>query len=485
MVISAKSVSNLNDDQRDRFWAFLTNSIGSESSENGEITESLLDSWGVIRIFLVERPGDMILATALLASNDLSAGHLSVIGLCYDAEFPDSGRQVLESVVATKNERFPNHCLSAEIARGNARMHSVLHDLGFVAGEAGTKTDWITFTLAAGYDTDGSHAVIPIEEHTPKSESSTQLAENTDSSKHNFPASNEVECNVCQIRFVSNSELKKHILSVHEGKCSLCQKTFSNIANLRRHIQHVHNTTEGNAVCTLCQEEFSDQSVLNNHSKSVHSNSHIQCERCGKMYMSAVTLAHHMREVHGKVLTEHVQTVHQHRTVCVVCNSSFSNKSNLLQHVRAIHEKLKTFACEREPCQKSFKTKSELNKHMKYVHDKAKGFKCDVCHKDFQRNYALQLHITRVHTVRRCKVCQKSFKNKYDLKSHAIVHSETRRFPCQLCKSAFKHKWTLIEHVKCVHEKLRPFKCDVCSRAFGRKSDMKKHILARHGKLLN
>eukprot|EP01083_Nonionella_stella_P079068 216696_1 len=490
MVITAKTVLNLNDDQRRRFLAFLTNSIGRESSENEKINEFLLDSWGVIRIFLLENSADMVLATALLASNDVSTGHISVIGLCYDAEFPGSGRQVLESVVATRNERFPNHCLSAEIARGNAWMHSVMHDLGFTAesGESGADDDWITFTLAAG-DANGTRASILLEESVSEIASTTHVAGNSSSKQTQVPV--------------------MKATTVESLKCLVCGDNLSSIRNLRRHIENVHNSKE-HPICAICQKQFNDESLLISHKKLVHSL--MQCEQCDKMYRTTGRLIRHVSKIHGektpksfkcefcsgqfksqRLLTEHSK-VHQKigarrkvkELMCVLCNRSFQSQSRLIDHARLVHEKIKSFEC--KLCKKPFGSEYGLNDHIKYGHEKVRDFECDSCHKLFTKQSILNNHVKCVHqniNELECKVCNKLFARKAGLARHIkYVHGkQLRKFECELCQNSFKMKDTLREHIKYVHEKVKNFKCDVCGKLFVRKVSLKNHIRSAHEKM--
>ena len=50
---------------------------------------------------------------------------------------------------------------------------------------------------------------------------------------------------MCDKTFTRRSDLKRHILNIHEGikpfKCDLCPVTFSQITNLRDHYRKMHN----------------------------------------------------------------------------------------------------------------------------------------------------------------------------------------------------------------------------------------------------
>ena len=92
-------------------------------------------------------------------------------------------------------------------------------------------------------------------------------------------------CDICDVRFALNSDLKKHITSIHEQnkpKCSICDAIFSSKANLKAHISSVH---EKNKLfkCELCDTNFTLKASLNRHNK-------IKCTNVTKGIISVVRL---------------------------------------------------------------------------------------------------------------------------------------------------------------------------------------------------
>ena len=63
------------------------------------------------------------------------------------------------------------------------------------------------------------------------------------------------------------------------------------------------------------------------------------------------------------------------KVVCPICSKECS-KSNLSQHIKTIHEKIKV---ECVHCNKKYYNTATLNKHIKAVHDKIKDQQCNHC----------------------------------------------------------------------------------------------------------
>ena len=137
------------------------------------------------------------------------------------------------------------------------------------------------------------------------------------------------------------------------------------------------------------------------------------------------------------------------------------------------------FQCEHEGCGKSFRTNSDLVRHVRTVHEGLKPHICDICAVGFGRRESLAAHKQAVHEClkpHKCDVCQACFAKKRTLVDHKrCVHEGARLYACDLCDAMFGLKHILDDHKRCVHEGLRPFECDVCQVSFGLKSTLGRH----------
>ena len=116
---------------------------------------------------------------------------------------------------------------------------------------------------------------------------------------------------------------------------------------------------------------------------------------------------------------------------CNICESRFSQKSNLNTHVRSVHEKISSFKC--IICETSFTAKASLNSHLRSVHDQQKPFKCNTCDSSFARKDNLKTHIQSVHEKNtiRCNICGSNFTLKHSLNKYIqAVHDGKKQFKC-------------------------------------------------------
>ncbi len=71
-------------------------------------------------------------------------------------------------------------------------------------------------------------------------------------------------------------------------------------------------------------------------------------------------------------------------------------------HVRAVHEKLRPFACDR--CPRKFSARGALKKHISEVHDQIKPFKCHVCDYKTARRNEFITHMSKRHGIEKEKM---------------------------------------------------------------------------------
>uniref|UniRef100_A0A7N0US59 C2H2-type domain-containing protein n=2 Tax=Kalanchoe fedtschenkoi TaxID=63787 RepID=A0A7N0US59_KALFE len=184
-----------------------------------------------------------------------------------------------------------------------------------------------------------------------------------------FKCSNEK----CARQFVSQANLTRH--KCHEpetpfsgcaSKQHVCQedgcgKAFRFASKLQKHeLSHVKlETMEAICLETGCLKYFSNEACLKAHMDACHQ--HINCEVCGSKQLK-------------KNLKRHLRT-HEpgHANEPVKCNfegclHTFSNRSNLQQHVKAVHLNIKRFACGYADCGMKFAYKHVRDNHEKTSH---------------------------------------------------------------------------------------------------------------------
>lgn len=102
----------------------------------------------------------------------------------------------------------------------------------------------------------------------------------------------------------------------------------------------------------------------------------------------------HMRS--GKIQKVHVK---RKRGIfrCDKCTSVFGLRHNLLRHERTIHEGRRPFKCNVAGCSASFVQRFDLQTHAASVHHKRKDFVCSVCSRAFSQRSNLLTHLRSSH----------------------------------------------------------------------------------------
>ncbi len=165
-------------------------------------------------------------------------------------------------------------------------------------------------------------------------------------------------------------------------------------------------------------------------------------------------------------------------TSCQRCLKSFSTRSNMLRHVRSVHDKVKLIC---DVCNEEFLRSDTLADHKSTQHDKAKCFKCDLCSKSFGAERYLAKHKFR-HLPKRytCSNCLHKFVTSSELKRHILFRHtiRPRNFNCSYCLRKFKSLAELLVH------KRRHFQhnCPACSQRLYTKGANLIHCIRWHPK---
>ncbi|XP_019264539.1 PREDICTED: transcription factor IIIA-like isoform X1 [Nicotiana attenuata] len=187
----------------------------------------------------------------------------------------------------------------------------------------------------------------------------------------------------CQSSYRRKDHLTRHLLQ-HQGKlfeCPVdgCKRAFSIQGNMTRHVKEMHDqraSPEANLpkqyVCSEpgCGKVFKFASKLKKHEDS-----HVKLEKMEALCLEPGCMKHFTNE---KCLKEHIESCHQH-IVCEICGTK-QLKKNIKRHLQT-HEEESTserIKCEFQHCQHTFSTKSNLIQHVKAVHLGDKPFSCGI-----------------------------------------------------------------------------------------------------------
>ena len=235
-------------------------------------------------------------------------------------------------------------------------------------------------------------------------------------------------CHICSKTFATLNGLKEHIQNIHLGirhKCPYCDRDFSLDTNLRVHVKGAHPSEC--CLCDVCGWSFTSKTRLQRHLQSFHIhgdgcqsqevNEKRRYDPCGKVFVSSQTLRIHNDSVHLGIRHE-----------CHLCDSNYSNRGNLLTHIRTSHlvsstksaaSKLlrsarmnvikKEFGnmiqnksvCVCKTCGADFLSKEHLSRHRRKYHSSGgqnkprKLFSCGDCRRKFVAKFGLKIHMIR------------------------------------------------------------------------------------------
>ncbi|XP_064637008.1 uncharacterized protein LOC135493538 [Lineus longissimus] len=281
------------------------------------------------------------------------------------------------------------------------------------------------------------------------------------------PASNSVQCRVCNKICKSDSSLKSHMLLHEEEKhhCKICDKKFRHIGSFNIHMER--HKGKPRYECEVCQKRFYESCVLQNH-LLVHENKRLfQCKECSKRFNTRNGLRHHC-EYHAAP-----------KYTCETCGMKFSQRVALKQHVAVKHSDAKTFTCEK--CPKQFVGLKNYHAHLRMEHGSGETFACEACDKVYVTKSSLASHLREVHRTEnfKCKICSKEFSSRSGLNGHkATQHSSGKeRFECEMCPKVFKTKGHLDTHRRShIDPNDRLLKCEKCDKRFHILSDVRRHM---------
>ncbi|KAK7401363.1 hypothetical protein VNO78_12784 [Psophocarpus tetragonolobus] len=186
----------------------------------------------------------------------------------------------------------------------------------------------------------------------------------------------------CQASYRRKDHLTRHLLQ-HQGmtfKCPVenCSSEFSLQSNMKRHVEEIHDesstsTNDKSHKQHVCPEIGCGKVFRFTSQLKKHEDSHVKLESIDVVCLEPGCMK---RFTNVQCLQAHVKSFHQYMT-CDICGSK-QLKKNIKRHLRS-HEpgtSSETFPCSFNGCSCTFSRKSNLDKHKKAVHLMEKPFLC-------------------------------------------------------------------------------------------------------------
>lgn len=139
------------------------------------------------------------------------------------------------------------------------------------------------------------------------------------------PAVRSWPCDQCELKFTSESQLRRHY-AIHNGdkpfKCDICEHRFARLEHKKRHMT-IH-TNEKRYECEFCDRRFTRTDHMVAHIKTHEGVLPYKCQQCG------------LRFATSKEKLEHIRT-HTGAYRCEMCFERFEMFVDLCEHRRLIH----------------------------------------------------------------------------------------------------------------------------------------------------
>lgn len=234
-------------------------------------------------------------------------------------------------------------------------------------------------------------------------------------------------------------------------KCTNCGQSCSHLEELKNHLVANHDVkfhstnsmlvpfrfTDNKDIfrCVVCDEKFDNLSKLSRH-MSMHFGKFV-CDTCGASFYNY------------KRLKSHITSNHKSPT-CVTCKLSFSTAAEKYKHRQKVHKIMQIRYC--SYCREKFGSSYKMLLHMIQIHGQEKPeFPCEYCGKIYLMKSFRTNHVKTVHQglrTKSCQICSMQFYRNYDLRRHQLTHDLARNFSCAVCNAKFKTKDSLNRHVK-------------------------------------
>ncbi|XP_059475381.1 zinc finger protein 423-like isoform X2 [Neocloeon triangulifer] len=291
------------------------------------------------------------------------------------------------------------------------------------------------------------------------------------------------QCPICKNRFPSvkraQAHTRLHLKSTSAPKeynCRMCSAQFKDNGKLNRHLETTHmiNVLSRPYNCHVCKKSFYSANLRDKHvtlhslrgQENVEASSlALKCSFCNRVFIKPTFLTKHIEKYHNRSLANPgiPETVGE-ILKCNECGELMDDLSKLKRHVKTKHcvaSDKNRFQC--NICKIGCSTAVGLKVHMR-THTNERPYECIVCSKRFNRVYALNKHIKRVHEI--------------------SVPDDGRRKVFCCTEKGCPHRQSsyaaILKHYLRAHRDVKRFICGICGECYCQNQELKIHMLNKH-----
>ena len=156
------------------------------------------------------------------------------------------------------------------------------------------------------------------------------------------------------------------MIQLKARQCTLCQQYFKRLSGLKKHQFLKHKIHNQQFECNVCNLDFKDEANLKIHMQT-HSNFKHSCSECGEKFGYKSHLKDHLKFVHKMAFSSYgvLKPVKERMSMgCNHCSEEFKSKSKLEEHTQIIHGS--NF--------ETFESRSKKQRHILTSHGKYRRF---------------------------------------------------------------------------------------------------------------
>ncbi len=241
----------------------------------------------------------------------------------------------------------------------------------------------------------------------------------------------QLTCHICKVSLKTKESLQNHIQNRHpqendcRSKCEFCDYKTTILSNLKRHIIEVHERLRQHK-CIYSSKCFYTVNELRKHVMCMHSSDKpLKCDICD--FATKVT-----RNLRAHIAAKHSDKEKEATHECNVCPRKFYSVTGLQVHIREIHLNVYLYKCDK--CDYKTNQKKAFEDHVNGRHLLIKPYQCKLCDFRTANSVSLTRHVRTLHDIGRdkkiyqCDICDFKSAHGSSLKRHIQLKHKTKTF---------------------------------------------------------